>query len=99
MELMIATIITALPQACPRYFFGRPTSSIRCEADALAAIAFFCEHADANVISTTAEELRALAEVNPQFYELVNQLIWKVELPLGSYGWKNHFQLLNKHLD
>ena len=98
MELMIATIITTLPQACPRYFFGRPTSSIRCEADALAAIAFFCEHADANVISTTAEELRTLAEVNPQVYNIINSLLWKAELPLGSYGWQNRFNLLNAAL-
>lgn len=99
MEIIVTCIITTLRTTCPRYFFGTPVAAIYTEADALNAIRKFCELAPQEVISATANELKVLSQVNRDFYNLINNLLWKVELPLGSYGWHNHFCLLNKHLD
>ena len=91
-------IITIITTTVPSKFFGVPTRSITTETDAISAIKYFCEAAPAEVIDATAEELKVMSEINHDFYEVVNDLLWKVELPLGSYAWNNRFKLLNAEL-
>ena len=91
------TTITTISSNCPR-FFGVSANCIRTETDAVNAIKHFCEMAPAEVVSATVSELKALSEINPDLYNLINRLIWKAELPIGSYAWQNHFELLNAEL-
>ena len=93
--VIAATLPSTLSNNCPKFFFGVPTCSINTEADAIAAIRRFCEMAPVEVVKSTATELKVLSEVNHDFYELINSLLWKVELPLNSVAWNNRFELLN----
>ena len=90
--------LTIINSNCPTVFFGVAVSSIRTEEDALNAIKNFCEMAPAEVIEATTDELKTLAEVNYDLYQVINNLIWKTELELGSYAWNNRFRMLNASL-
>jgi hypothetical protein len=76
-------------------FFGIELNRINSREDAAKAVKLFCQLATAEEVSAARKELKALSEINNNLYEVVNDIIWSIELPLGSHAWRNRFQLLN----
>jgi hypothetical protein len=76
-------------------FFGTELNRISSMEDVACAVKGFCQLATADEISSARKELKMLSTTNPMWYNIINDILWDIELPLGSHAWKNRFRLLN----
>jgi hypothetical protein len=76
-------------------FFGVPAVQINSLEDAACAVKGFCQLATAEEVSVARKELKMLSTTNPMWYNIINDILWDIELPLGSHAWRNRFKLLN----